>query len=377
MKKIHGYNISLWALMFHMLTQARYVIQADKDLNEESFINPLAVEIDKVMTDMLADKYQISYTLSYQDRNDIVEYMNKHIDPVVKTRRIRPALLLLATINELYIAEFKPSYEILGEGMVKEFVEDFTNRASHKDSVSKYYDENCFIIKTIIEPYSIPLKARSLIKKYKVEFKTVLDKAYGDSQSHGWDHIDGVVNKAIYFKNKYNIKVDYDEVILSALFHDIYNDENRKEHHELAAKWVEASIHPIFNSDKEKKKRIANAIREHRASYTGDYYSPLSELLATADREKPNLEDIIARMYKFQIDKKLNLTHKEILAEIVQHLKEKYSRTGYIQYTNMFMIEHKNDLTIMLETIDKIINKKLLIKIANMSGRLNVSVRRK
>ena len=49
MKKIHGYNISLWALMFHMLTQARYVIQADKDLNEESFINPLAVEIDKVM----------------------------------------------------------------------------------------------------------------------------------------------------------------------------------------------------------------------------------------------------------------------------------------------------------------------------------------
>lgn len=377
MKKIHGYNISLWALMFHMLTQARYVIQADKDLNEESFINPLAVEIDKVMTDLLDDKYQISYPLSYNDRKDIVEYMNKHIDPVVKTRRIRPALLLLSTINELYIEDFKPSYDVLGEGMVKEFVEDFTNRAINNDSIASYYEENCFIIKTIIEPFNTPYRARSLIKKYKAEFKTILDKAYGESLSHGWDHIDGVINKAIYFKNKYNIKVEYDEVILSALLHDIYNNENREEHHELAAKWVEASIHPILTNDKEKQKRIAYAIREHRASYIGDYYSPLSELLATADREKPNLEDIIGRMYKYQLDKKMNLTHKEIIAEIIKHLKEKYSRSGYIQYTNMFMLEYKNDLANMLDIIDKIIAKKLVIKIANISGKLNISIRRK
>ena len=377
MKTIMGYDISLWALMFHLNTQSKYVLEMDKDSKAESFMNPLAFEISKQMDMILKREVSLSYNLSSDDIKSIVLYMNKHIDPVVKTRRIIPSILLLASIEQLYYSNFEPCYEILGTGVVLVFIEDFAKRAVTSENIKKIYEENCSIIKNIIEPTTIPYAARKKIISLKNEFKDVLDKSYGESEAHGWSHIDEVLSKAVYYRNKYNINVDDDELILSVLFHDMYSHTDRKEHHELGAKWVEASIHPLIANDKEKQKRIANAIREHRASYKETYYSPTSEILATADREMPILEKVVLRSYKHTKERNPTFTHKETIAEVLKHIEEKYSRKGYIQYTNMFVLEHNDELQHMLLKIDKLLAKKLVIKISNISGNTKVEIKRK
>lgn len=205
----------------------------------------------------------------------------------------------------------------------------------------------------------------------------MLEKAYGDSEAHGWKHIDSVMYKAFYLKNKYNIEVATDELVSAVLFHDIFNSIDRDNHHTLASEWVDASIHPMLNKSKDSRKRIAMAIKEHRASYNEEYYSPLSELLATADREKPILKDILFRMYKHIEDTTPNVSHKEKINIMKKHLREKYSRTGYIQYTNMYMLEHKNDLAIMLDQIDSILANKLVIKVSSLFNKLTIDIKRK
>lgn len=377
MKTIMGYDISLWALMFHLNTQSKYVLEMDKDNKTESFINPLAFEISKQMDKILKREVSLSYNLSSDDIKSIVAYMNKNIDPVVKTRRIIPSILLLVSIEQLYYSKFEPCYEILGTGIVLDFIEDFVSRALNSEKTKKVYEENCFIIKNIIDPNTLPYAARKRILFLKNEFKDILNASYGSSVSHGWEHIDHVLSKSIYYRDKYNLKVDDDELILSVLFHDIYSHTDRDNHHELGAKWIEASIHPLISNDKEKQKRIANAIREHRAGYKGAYYSPTSEILATADRDIPILEDVVFRSYLYTKEKNPTLTHKETIAEVLKHVEEKYSRKGYIQYTNMFVLEHKDELTDMLLRIDKLLANKLVIKISNISGNTKINIKRK
>lgn len=364
--------MSLWALMFHMKMQSKYVLESEVRTGRPSFINPLAEEILRVMSGVI----KTDYILTNDNRVDIIEYMNSHITPIVNTRKISPPVLLLATINELYDIEFIPCYDILGSGVVRDFTTDFINRTSNSPELDAIYKESCAIIKTIIHPKSIPFVIKNKIKNLKEEFNSILEKSYGNSLSHGWSHIDDVLSNAIYYATKYNIEVDYEELILAVLLHDIFNDDNRKEHHELAAKWVESSIHPIFK-DKQKRARIANAIREHRASYSGEYYSTISELLATADREVPDLIKIIERMYMYRLDINPKEPHKEIMTNILCHLRDKYSRVGYIQYTNMYVLENGQKLKDMMDTIDRILIKKLVIKISNIAGKILVNIKRK
>ena len=81
--------------------------------------------------------------------------------------------------------------------------------------------------------------------------------------------------------------------------------------------------------------------------------------------------------YLYTKEKNPTLTHKETIAEVLKHIEEKHSRKGYIQYTNMFVLEHKDELTDMLLRIDKLLANKLVIKISNISGNTKINIKRK
>lgn len=359
---INGYPVNLWGLFFHLHTQSKYVLELDKEADSSSFINPLAEEIVNIFGKILSGDVQLSCgEISHNDRVRIADYIGNEISPVIKCRSLSPSLLLLASIETLYLLWFKPIIDVLGESYVKEFIEDFSNRVINlpKTSTAPYqYDDTMKLVDFLVNPYRESMYVINKITKYKEMFKDVLDSSYGKDPAHGMDHIDSVLKKAIRLNYKYNAGCDIDEIIVASLLHDMFSASSREHHHELGYEWVIASrrrYQDVFE-DVEVKIRIARAILEHRASYSGDYYSNLSELLATADREDPNLNSIVSRAFKYYKHNNPDANFKEVSTNVLKHLEEKYSRRGYSQYTNMYMLENNKELHNMLDDIDSLMD---------------------
>lgn len=390
MKKILDYDMSIWALFFHMSKQARFVVESDKETGGESFINGLAQEIYRVMTDILTLKIKLpECSISMASRMDIAQYIARKIDPVIQTRKIVPSLLLFATVDYLYTEiKFPPIIALLGNNdTIKDFLSDFRTRSMDRNKVESLSQDAMEVVKMIVEPDIIKFKSRSILKKMLAEYKPLLDSMYGESEAHGRAHVLSVVNTALLYNQRYNVKCDPEEIILAGLFHDLFTRTDRDNHHKAGYDWVMQSMDGNLK-DKEKRLRIAHAVLEHRAGYKGDYYSPLSELIASADRGAPDLNDILKRMYIHVKETNtftrkgvttyntVPATHKEIIDQMLYHLEEKYSRKGYIQYTNIYMLEYKEELAIMLDQIDKVLKGKLKIVISNHNG-LEVTVKRR
>lgn len=378
MKKILNHSIAEWGLFLHLAKVSKYVLNVAKTSGQETFIHPLAEEIDKVITMLLQSEIKIpGIDLSLASRREINQFINSNITPLIYTRKTNPPVLLLVMLELLYKAEFKPMITVFGNTYVKDFVTDFVERVLSNVNLEKYYRDSFAIVSNILEPNKENYRDKSLIRDYKEEFKELLNKSY-DTLAHGLDHVDDVYKKAIYLNVKYNLNIAKDEILIASLFHDIFQDVNRNKHHVLAHDWVMSSIHPMITlNDKEKQKRIALAINEHRASYVGTYSSSLSELIATADRGIPDLSKIIARAYKYQLDKYANRSHKEMIDNIVKHLVEKFGRNGYSKYTYMYMLEYAEDLYILYEAIDKIASGKMVINIGVFKDVVKVTFKRK
>ena len=130
---------------------------------------------------------------------------------------------------------------------------------------------------------------KDIIKRLKEEYGKELDTFYKKDSSHGWSHVEDVAKNALEINRKMILNLNEEHLVLVALFHDIYSDIDRKNHHTLAADWF---IKFMIKQDKYSTSDILEmslAIKEHRASYNGEYSSLLSEVLAAADRGTPDL----------------------------------------------------------------------------------------
>ncbi len=378
MKKILNHNIAEWGLFLHLAKVSKYVIQVSKTSGHETFIHPLAEEIDRVITMLLQNEIKIpGIDLSLSSRTEITNFIGSNITPLIITRKTNPPVLLLVMLEILYKLEFKPMITVFGNTYVKDFVNDFVERVLDNSDLEKYYRESYAIVSNIVEPNKETFRDKSLVREYKEEFKDILEKSY-NSLAHGMDHVEDVYKKAVYLNVKYNLNIPKDEILIASLFHDIFQNKNRNKHHELAHDWIMSSMHPMITlNDKEKQKRIALAIKEHRASYTGDYSSSLSELIATADRGLPDIIKIISRSYKHQLDKYPDRSHKEMVDNVINHLVEKFSKDGYSKYTYMYTLEYGEELFLLFDIIDKIKDGRVKINIARFKDNIKVTLKRK
>ena len=372
--KILGYDVNIWALFFHMHKTSKQVLLVAKETKQETFAHPLAEELDRIFDRILSGEEKIpGIDLSEASRTEIMFYIRKHIDPVIKHREFNPPVLLLTIIKRLYDEEFKPAEALLGTTIVKDFVEDLYGRCSNGGYLDEVRRDCERLIELMLKSETQSMKVIKLWRTYTAEFKELLETSYS-SLSHGMDHIKKVYDTAIYLNNKYNIGADIEEILLASLFHDMFDYKDRKKHHQLAHDWIMSSMHPLITlGDKERQKRVAMAILEHRASHTGTYYSPLSELIASADRGKPNLVEVVTRAFQYQIDKYPNTTHAEKVANVKQHLIDKFSQTGYAAYTNLYIKEYNVELYTMFEQIEKIRNGKTKINIAMFKNKIKVT----
>jgi HD superfamily phosphodiesterase len=379
LKKILNHSIAEWGLFLHLAKVSKYVIQVSKTSGVETFMHPLAEEIDRVITMLLRSEIKIpGIDLSLTSRTEITAFINNNITPLIMTRKTNPPVLLLVMLEILYKSEFKPMITVFGNTYVKDFVDDFVSRVLENNELEKYYRESFTIVSNILEPNKENFRDKSIMRDYKEEFKDLLESSY-KSLAHGMEHIEEVYKKAVYMNVKYNLNLPKDEILIVSMFHDIFQDKNRANHHILAHDWIMSSMHPMITlKDKEKQKRMALAVREHRASYeSGVYSSVLSELLATADREAPDIYKIVTRAYKYQLDKYPTKTHREMVNDVIKHLVEKYGKDGYTAYTNMYVVEYGDNLMMLFDLIDKIATGKVKLNIARFKDTIKVTMKKK
>ena len=166
-----------------------------------------------------------------------------------------------------------------------------------------------------------------------------------NDKAHQIDHADEVYETALKINKQFHLHQNMDDIALAVYLHDIFSNKNqRKLHHKLASDFVLQSKDDILkNISAERRRLIANAILEHRASFEGKYSSKLSELLAAADRGKPNLKKDLERSTKY---------HKGNTAEAIKHMKEKFGRYGYAKYPEVYKKFYEKELEKRYRDID-------------------------
>ena len=255
---------------------------------------------------------------------------------------------------------------------------------------------------------------------------------YGDRYSeydldHGQKHIQDMMIRSIKILSWYlrkngsskfrelglkNINAAFYIVGVAAIFHDMFQEKDRKFHHELSA---QAAENISYNIKKEyniidgeiikeynimdwdyrfrqpgRSKLVALMCREHRASFSGPFSNILCEIFSAADRDALNLKHIIQRSYsytkkrrevqprrniiidingtQFSVDKLM----RDLIAndwefdkvEVFYHIIDKFSKVGYmfenINSDGIFMEYYKNDIQKFWDEIDQLIlNPKL------------------
>lgn len=159
-------------------------------------------------------------------------------------------------------------------------------------------------------------------------------KPYYDKNDlgHGWDHAIEVMNLALKINKETELSCNENDVIAASLLHDIGVSIDRKTHHIVAFnmlftdelfKWFDA-LSNKYNID---WAAVLLAIVEHRASFTGEYSSKLSELISSADRLYPDEEQLIKRMILCFSD--FEMGYKKI--------QDKYIKGGYARYPQMYI----------------------------------------
>ena len=376
-----GYSLNVWCLFFSMYRQSKYVIEIE---SETSFMLPLAEEMERFIKDIMVGKLDIG--ISQLEKDNIDKLIMKIIPTILNSRKLNPSLLLLASMRYLFEINHSILVKHFGQQIIIDFLDDFHEKIMNSSRLDAYLEANRSVL-LIVSSDIIPYAARKKINKFKSTFKTLID-GYSKDGSHGLQHCEDVISRAIEYKQMYNMSnIEYDDIIAFGYIHDMYSETDRKNHHILAGEWIRKSMSPYFKEmGKDRVEMLIKAIEEHRASSGLEVFSSeFSELMATADRgESIDIDSILNRCYKYTLEHykdelskySANPRKKVILKKILNHMIEKFSRNGYIKYPKLFMRRNEKEIESVYKMIDHmiigtvkldIVKNKVIIK-----GRYNV-----
>ena len=180
-------------------------------------------------------------------------------------------------------------------------------------------------------------------------------------ESHGRAHIKEVKERAFkinkYLEDNLGIHADMEIINLAADYHDITAMTDRPNHHLSGAARFYTDNKNTYGEIT--TRRVVECIREHRASFKGEYSSLESQILSTADRGDINptkISDLFRRAYTYSREN--NLSHEDAVHSSFNHIKSKYGREGYAfnKHNKVFFVYYKNQLEKFweaLELIDK------------------------
>jgi len=183
---------------------------------------------------------------------------------------------------------------------------------------------------------------RNKVQEYYKSYYKDGDKA------HLINHANDVCDLAL----KINKNLDEKLVILASYLHDMFNAKNRAIHNELAYTYVmnenDTFISQLSNQE---RSMVAHAVLEHRASFKGEFYSALSEIISSADRGLPDLNFIVIRSMQFN--------HADA-NDVYDHIKDKYGTKGYAKYPKVYQEIFKEELARFKKLADEISVERIL-----------------
>ncbi len=167
-------------------------------------------------------------------------------------------------------------------------------------------------------------------------------------EAHLIGHADDVCDLAL----KLNKICDEKLVILASYLHDTYNAQERKIHDKLAYAYVlNRDDKFLMELSEEELLLVAHAVLEHRASFKGEFFSTLSEIISSADRGLPDLDFIVVRSMKFN--------HGNA-KDVYDHIHDKYGTKGYAKYPKVYQRIFKEELNSFKKLADELTVERVL-----------------
>lgn len=160
-----------------------------------------------------------------------------------------------------------------------------------------------------------------------------------NDRGHRREHFAAVEECGHWINEQMGLGFDPKLIVFMAWFHDLFAWD-RNNHQEISALWILNTEHPLIEKylNKDERKLVAAACREHRASYEGTYSHTFTEMMACADRGFPgDVKEMLERSMKYQLDKKLASTEEQARQMAVEHLKEKFGSNGYAKYPELYI----------------------------------------
>ena len=146
--------------------------------------------------------------------------------------------------------------------------------------------------------------------------------------AHQRNHVIKVIEESMVLAHSY--EVDSNMVYAIAAYHDLGLIEGRESHHLVSGSIVRGDerLGQWFTPDEIEV--MAQAVEDHRASATHAPRSIYGCIVAEADRNI-DINDIITRTLQYSLAHYPELDEERHIQRVLQHLNEKYSRTGYLK----------------------------------------------
>ena len=173
-------------------------------------------------------------------------------------------------------------------------------------------------------------------------------------KAHRRDHVRMVIEQSMALATQ--MDVDADMVYVIAAYHDIGLCEGRERHHIVSAQMLLADVMLRKWFTESQLRTMAEAVEDHRASSDHAPRSLYGRIVAEADRFI-DPDTVVRRTVQYGMEQYPELDKEGHYERMVQHLREKYGRGGYLH----LWFEHSPNAE-RLENLRQIIDDENILK---------------
>lgn len=287
-------------------------------------------------------------------------YINPNLRPVMKRfgisgkvsdlRRIAIAHELSHELHSRWSDSYNPEFveKMTDEAKKKGFRTAYTDTVSERDFDKELFAE--YMAHLLNNGVSLDVE-----KKADVDLESMARKHYPEDGSHGWSHIQDVLESAKRMRRRELLKKE----LAAIMYHDSsLMTGPRETHAEDSANIAKKELAGVFS--RRQLSDIVNAIAHHRASYTGKRTSRLEDLVSAADRPVPNILKQVLRSWKYH--EELGEPEDERARNVASHLREKYGKKGYAYFNapKLYTKTYGDDLKKVMNDFDALTPESVL-----------------
>lgn len=210
-----------------------------------------------------------------------------------------------------------------------------------------------------------------ILAPWQHQLESHFESAYRDNgPDHQISHFRDVYKTGVHINESLDLGYDPLAIMTVAYLHDLFA-WSRDHHHTLAFTYVLETVDPLIveilttlknreeygyyqsSIDLSHRDMIAQACHEHRASFDGKFSHPFTELMNSANRGEPKgIKPIVERAYRYALAHNKDKTWPECIQIAVDHVKEKFSRTGYARIPDMYKLVYGDELNAIWDDVD-------------------------